>query len=168
VTQNELPIQQIWCSNPYTEALYRSASNLNIKSIVRFLAWSGVTPEETEQWHPWATAYIKMVLSEHPNSPHAQILKQARDLAHQSIADHPAFVLRSVHVDAPRNYNPALKQSRKVWGLQIALCKQIADTAYPIAHPLTPSDCAHTHITQPDKAEIAHTWDNNVISMGPG
>jgi hypothetical protein len=113
VTQNELPIQQIRRSNPYTEALYGSASNLNIESIARFLACSRVTPEEAEQWCPWATAYIEMVLSEYPNHPRTQILKQASDLARQSIADLPAFVLRSVHVDAPRNYNLALEQSQK-------------------------------------------------------
>jgi hypothetical protein len=168
VTQNELPIQQIRRSDPYTEALYGSASDLNIESISRFLACSGVTPEEAEQWRPWATAYIEMALSEYPNHPRTQILKQARDLARQSIADHPAFVIRSVHVDAPGNYNPALEQSRKARGIQIASREQIADTTHPIARPLTPPDFAHTHITQPDEAEIAHTWDDEVISMGPG
>ncbi|KAH9955709.1 hypothetical protein BGW80DRAFT_1258020 [Lactifluus volemus] len=106
-----------------------------------------------------------MSLSDHPDSARAPILKQARDLAHQCITDHPEFILKSVHMDAPGNYNPALEQSREARSLQPASREETAD----ITRPMTPPDFAYTHIDHPDEEETTHNgWDDDNISMGPG
>ncbi|KAH9972502.1 hypothetical protein BGW80DRAFT_1252769 [Lactifluus volemus] len=106
-----------------------------------------------------------MSLSDHPDSAHALILKQARDLARQCITDHPEFILKSVHMDAPGNYNPALEQSQEARSLQPASHEETAD----ITRPMTPPDFAYTHIDHPDEEETTHNgWDDDNISMGPG
>jgi hypothetical protein len=165
ITQERLLIHQTRRSEPYEEEVFGTAPKLGIRSVARFLAWNGVPPEEAEQWRPWATAYIEMSLSDHPDSARAPILKQARDLARQCITDHPEFILKSVHMDAPGNYNPALEQSREARSLQPASCEETAD----ITRPMTPPDFAYTHIDHPDEEETTHNgWDDDNISMGPG
>ena len=96
----------------YDVTRFGDASNLGINEVARFLASTGVSVDEAEQWRPWATAYIDMEVEEHPNGGHAQALRQARDRAHARINNDPTWVLRNVHPDAPGNYNPVLEQSR--------------------------------------------------------
>jgi hypothetical protein len=57
--------------------------------------------------------YIEMELATYPDSTHAPILKQARELAHEHIEGNPNLVLRSVHTDTSENYNPALNELKR-------------------------------------------------------
>jgi hypothetical protein len=164
--QQQLQIHNVRRSEPYMEAQFSTARKLGIEQVARFLAWNGVPPDEAEQWRPWATAYIEMELIERPNSMRAPILKQAKDLARKCITDNPTFILKSVHVDALGNYNPALEQSQEVQSSQLASHEQMADTT----HPMTPFDFAQTYTAQLDKTGIslAHGWDDEDTRMGPG
>jgi hypothetical protein len=166
------------------EAQFGAASNIGIEQVAKFLAWSGVSPDEAEQWHPWATAYIEMDLKDHPTSIYAQILKQARDLARKRITDNPAWVLNSVHLDAPGNYNPALEQSRAAKIPQASASQQKAEptvpTPQPQAEPSLPitssekpiEDFAQTRITVTDEEDFIQIlgWgdEDEDTRMGPG
>jgi hypothetical protein len=116
-----------------------------------------------------------MELTEHPNGTHAPALRQARDLACTHNADNTSFILNSIHVDAPGNYNPVLEQSQEV-------CRQVAGTtiiiplqpetkspASPIS-PTPPEDFAQIHFTSADKGEPTHihNWDDEDNRMGLG
>ena len=172
LTQKQLPVYQVWRSDPYMEAQFSTTYNLGIEQIARFLAWNGVPPDEAEQWHPWATAYIEIELIEHPNGIHAPALKQAKDLACKHILDNASLALSSVHVDMPGNYNLALEQSwevRRQAASTIALIPQWSKTKSPspIIFPSTPG---HSYIAPMDNKEPVyfHSWDNEDNRMGLG
>jgi len=90
----------------YEEAQFTAANALGIDDIARFLAATGVTPEEAEQWRPWAAAFVEMELEERPNSNHAPLLRQARELTHARIESDPTKALQRVHGKTPGNYRP--------------------------------------------------------------
>ncbi|KAH9974440.1 hypothetical protein BGW80DRAFT_1251648 [Lactifluus volemus] len=177
ISEKQLPIYKTRRSEPYNEKQSRNALNPNIEDIARYLAQSGVTPNEAEQWRPWATAYIEMTLSTYPDGTHTPTLKQARNLARERIADEPALALRSVHVDAPGNYNPIIERSREARRSQLASCGNETDTAVqtphqpmaesssPITPYVTPDDFAGTYILDPTQI---HGWDDENMRMGPG
>ncbi|KAH9961435.1 hypothetical protein BGW80DRAFT_1251324 [Lactifluus volemus] len=118
-----------------------------------------------------------MTLSTYPDGTHTPTLKQARNLARERIADEPALALRSVHVDAPGNYNPIIERSREARRSQLASCGNETDTAVqtphqpmaesssPITPYVTPDDFAGTYILDPTQI---HGWDDENMRMGPG
>ncbi|KAH9973137.1 hypothetical protein BGW80DRAFT_1252437 [Lactifluus volemus] len=177
ITEKQLSIYKTRRSDPYNEKQFKNALNPDIEDIAKYLAQSGVTPDEAEQWRPWATAYIEMTLTTHPDGTHTPILKQARNLARKRITDRPALALRSVHVDAPGNYNPIIERSREARRSQLASRENEIDTTAQTSHlPMaesppptipyvTPEDFAPTYIV--DTTQI-HGWDDENMRMGPG
>jgi hypothetical protein len=174
LTQEHLLLHQTRRFEPYSEAQFGAAYKLDIEQIARFLAWSGVRPEEAEQWCPWATAYIEMELSECLDSTYAPTLKQARDRARKCIAESPALALKSIHVDALGNYNPATEQS---WGTRnirskqktyatavTSQCPEVEPTIPPLNSPKESNQGQSAPI---DEGEI-HNWDNKDTRMGLG
>jgi hypothetical protein len=168
----------------YSEPKFGNLRTLNIEQIARFLASAGVLPSEAEQWRPWATAFIEMELDAHPGSTRAPTLRHARELARKSIEDNPALVLRSVHTDAPGNYNPALERAREARDSQSESLKRKRDTPAPSpqqieARPLTPIipsvstpegfvETCLSPTDEPDIAECDGGWDDDEdMRMGP-
>jgi hypothetical protein len=100
------------CISYYDEKRFSTASTLNEDSIAKYLASISVSADKAEDWRPWAAAYVEMELEEHPNSYHAQILKQARDKVRERIDNDPIWVFTKIHADAPGNYNLELVKAR--------------------------------------------------------
>jgi hypothetical protein len=73
----------------YDKKRFGTASTLNEDGIAKYLASISISANEAEDWQLWAAAFVEMELEEHPNSHHAQILRQARDKARECINNNP-------------------------------------------------------------------------------
>jgi hypothetical protein len=173
--KEQIQVNEDRLNDPFTEGSSSNARTLSIGKLAKFLATNGVHPDEAEKWRPWATAYIEMELNRSTNSDHAPILIRARDMARKCIAENPAYVLRSVHADAPGNYNPALEQARKARRSEIEKNKDaiMTDTQQPpscAAPPILTEDFAQTHILPMDEEGTVQIsgWDDEDTRMGPG
>jgi len=100
---------------PYEIARFGQVRDLDMEAVARLLASYGVTTDEAETWRAWACAYVETDLLAHPTSTHAQLLRLARDRAHERIDADSSWVLKRLDPLAPGHYNPkrAARDSRR-------------------------------------------------------
>jgi hypothetical protein len=151
----------------YDEKRFDTTSTLNKDGIAKYLASIGVSANEAEDWQLWAAAYVEMELEEHPNSYHAQTLRQARDKACEHINNNPIWVLTKIHADAPGNYNPELVKAR-------ALCRTTTQPNVGPSSATTKTSSRHPNPTHPDVTDDGETICLNYgddqgkdLTMGP-
>ena len=135
----------------YNESRFGTTSTLDMTGVARFLASVSMTFDETEQWQPWAAAYVDMELEEHPNSSHAQILKRARDRARMRIDKDSKWVLAKIHATTPGNYNPELKKICAARQMAVQTTKGNAKASS--SSTATEANLPLTRVTHPDTPE---------------
>jgi hypothetical protein len=151
----------------YSEAQYGAAEALGINEVTRFLAATGVTTAEAEQWRAWATAYLEMDLERSPNGPRAELLRNAKQRARAIIDGNPQWILKNVHTNVPGNYNPGLERARA--GRAQLPQAEAGSSSITVADPSTAAP-AYTH---PDDAGGTDTHlgygdvEGEDTSMGP-